>query len=204
MLVAILIGVFVLLLIVSVACRSAASSPNPNRASDLQAFRERQRQQQNEQRAARVQGYIDQQQQQQQNNTTPSSVEDTSRQQQVMKHLYHRTLEHGESVRSITMILAAANDSYNDSSENKGNIFSRSWKSAQNSVRTFRTSGECSICLQEYQSKETVCWAKNDDCDHLFHQDCIVTWLKDHDDCPLCRTHLLKYDNDEDSVMNGD
>jgi len=138
--------------------------------------------------------------------TQPSApVEETttteSRKELVMKHLYHRTLEHGESVRNLSMILAAANDRYDDTSKNN-NVVSRSWRSAETSVNKFvGQKPECSICLDHYEAKETVCWAKNDDCDHIFHKDCIVQWLcSDHDDCPLCRTNLLEYNGDDEEV----
>jgi len=36
------------------------------------------------------------------------------------------------------------------------------------------------------------CWSKEDDCDHIFHEDCIVAWLNDNDDCPLCRAKLVR------------
>lgn len=45
----------------------------------------------------------------------------------------------------------------------------------------------CSICLEAYKSGDEVCLSHNDDCDHVFHKDCIVSWLIQHDDCPNCR-----------------
>ncbi|CAJ1939522.1 unnamed protein product [Cylindrotheca closterium] len=50
---------------------------------------------------------------------------------------------------------------------------------------------ECSICLQMYEPGQTICLAKNTKCKHVFHQDCIEEWLKDHSDCPLCRVRLV-------------
>ena len=35
------------------------------------------------------------------------------------------------------------------------------------------------------------CWSKEDDCDHIFHDECIMAWLNDNDDCPLCRAKLI-------------
>ena len=128
----------------------------------------------------------------------PTAPEEAQvRRQEVMKHLYHRTLEHGESVRTLSMVLKAANDRYQDTSTNDGGVLSRSWRSATSSVSKFVSPPECSICLDTYKAKETVCWAKNDDCDHIFHEGCIVAWLADHDECPLCRTNLLEYNHDE-------
>lgn len=175
---------------------------NEHRVSSIQEY-----QQQLNEQGARIQEYINQRQQQNAAAAAPTPsapVEQDSpetRKQEVMKHLYHRTLEHGESVRNLSMLLAAANDHYADSSTNaKENVITRSWRSAKASVNKFVGAGknECSICLDPYVANETVCWAKNDDCDHIFHQDCIVQWLVDHDDCPLCRTNLLVYDDDDD------
>lgn len=85
-------------------------------------------------------------------------------------------------------------------------MIAKTWRSTEASVKNFvGAKPECSICLDYYKAKETVCWAKNDDCDHIFHQDCIVQWLVDHDDCPLCRSNLLEYEgmNDEEEARES-
>jgi hypothetical protein len=50
---------------------------------------------------------------------------------------------------------------------------------------------ECTICLERYQAGETIATAKTDACIHIFHQECIMEWLKKHDKCPLCRTNIV-------------
>mmetsp|Transcript_25818 Transcript_25818/g.47481 ORF Transcript_25818/g.47481 Transcript_25818/m.47481 type:complete len:306 (-) Transcript_25818:156-1073(-) len=72
---------------------------------------------------------------------------------------------------------------------------------------------ECSVCLNQYSPNETIAWAKdggdpptlssasvsiNNDmgCDHIFHKECIVAWLQDHDECPLCRRKVVHMDAD--------
>lgn len=42
----------------------------------------------------------------------------------------------------------------------------------------------CSVCLVEFIVSEPV---RNLACKHLFHGQCIITWLEQHDNCPLCR-----------------
>ncbi|TYI90024.1 hypothetical protein E1A91_D03G094500v1, partial [Gossypium mustelinum] len=43
----------------------------------------------------------------------------------------------------------------------------------------------CSICLSEYQAKETI--RTIPDCNHYFHANCIDEWFKLNAACPVCR-----------------
>ncbi|GLT78101.1 hypothetical protein SLA2020_496470 [Shorea laevis] len=43
----------------------------------------------------------------------------------------------------------------------------------------------CSICLSEYQAKETL--RTLPDCQHYFHANCLDGWLRLNGTCPLCR-----------------
>ncbi|XP_050223454.1 RING-H2 finger protein ATL63-like [Mercurialis annua] len=47
---------------------------------------------------------------------------------------------------------------------------------------------ECCICFEEFEihGKEI----KSLPCTHMFHEDCIVEWLKKSHLCPLCRFHM--------------
>ncbi|KAI3862483.1 hypothetical protein MKX03_011571 [Papaver bracteatum] len=47
----------------------------------------------------------------------------------------------------------------------------------------------CSICLQEYQPKETL--KSLSACDHFFHAECIDVWLRINSTCPVCRNSPL-------------
>ncbi|EEF38681.1 RING-H2 finger protein ATL57 [Ricinus communis] len=44
---------------------------------------------------------------------------------------------------------------------------------------------ECAVCLGEFEEKETV--KSIPYCKHMFHLECIETWLKLHVTCPVCR-----------------
>ncbi|XP_054792881.1 probable E3 ubiquitin-protein ligase RHC2A [Prosopis cineraria] len=45
----------------------------------------------------------------------------------------------------------------------------------------------CSICLENFEDDED---ASAMPCNHIYHRDCIVTWLKTNHTCPLCRFQM--------------
>ena len=49
----------------------------------------------------------------------------------------------------------------------------------------------CSICMEPFKFDDDVVKSKNVDCNHVFHMDCIFTWLMKHDECPMCRREYL-------------
>mmetsp|Transcript_7185 Transcript_7185/g.14429 ORF Transcript_7185/g.14429 Transcript_7185/m.14429 type:complete len:283 (+) Transcript_7185:65-913(+) len=75
---------------------------------------------------------------------------------------------------------------------------------------------ECSICLDHFSPNDTIAWAKDGGdntgnigyystynntsnnpsqaCDHIFHEDCLIAWLQQHDECPLCRRRVVHDD----------
>jgi len=70
----------------------------------------------------------------------------------------------------------------------------------------------CSICLDGYKVGDTVARLKrtpeqearekrcetiqeeehHDECNHWFHEDCIMEWLENKDECPLCRKNMVQ------------
>ncbi|XP_058485435.1 E3 ubiquitin-protein ligase RNF126-like isoform X1 [Solea solea] len=46
---------------------------------------------------------------------------------------------------------------------------------------------DCPVCKEDYKVEENV---RQLPCSHLFHNDCIVPWLEQHDSCPVCRKSL--------------
>eukprot|EP00118_Oscarella_pearsei_P004667 m.20328 g.20328 ORF g.20328 m.20328 type:complete len:297 (+) comp27996_c0_seq2:156-1046(+) len=48
--------------------------------------------------------------------------------------------------------------------------------------------GDCVVCQDKFQLHENVCELPV--CNHLFHSDCILPWLKLHNTCPVCRVPL--------------
>ncbi|KAL4614815.1 hypothetical protein ACB092_07G079700 [Castanea dentata] len=51
------------------------------------------------------------------------------------------------------------------------------------------TTSCCSICLADY--KDTDVLRDLPDCGHLFHLECVDSWLKLHATCPVCRNSSL-------------
>ncbi len=45
----------------------------------------------------------------------------------------------------------------------------------------------CSICQDEFKPKE---FKRELNCKHIFHKKCIDKWLKEHLNCPFCRTNI--------------
>lgn len=51
-----------------------------------------------------------------------------------------------------------------------------------------RSIHECAVCLNEFQEGERIRLLPN--CLHVFHIDCIDTWLQTNANCPLCRSDI--------------
>jgi len=58
---------------------------------------------------------------------------------------------------------------------------------------------DCNICLEKVGSNGNKSCELP--CGHAFDKSCLSTWLKDHDNCPCCRTKLdtdrVQSDNEE-------
>ncbi|CAM8890997.1 unnamed protein product [Rhodiola kirilowii] len=44
---------------------------------------------------------------------------------------------------------------------------------------------KCAICLEEFEPREDVSVTP---CSHMFHEECIVPWVKSNGQCPVCRS----------------
>lgn len=54
-----------------------------------------------------------------------------------------------------------------------------------------RGNDACFICLESFEVKDEVSWSENEECEHVFHHQCILRWLRKHDECPCCRRNYL-------------
>eukprot|EP00568_Trieres_chinensis_P018424 CAMPEP_0183329084 /NCGR_PEP_ID=MMETSP0160_2-20130417/84612_1 /TAXON_ID=2839 ORGANISM="Odontella Sinensis, Strain Grunow 1884" /NCGR_SAMPLE_ID=MMETSP0160_2 /ASSEMBLY_ACC=CAM_ASM_000250 /LENGTH=153 /DNA_ID=CAMNT_0025497263 /DNA_START=160 /DNA_END=621 /DNA_ORIENTATION=- len=123
-------------------------------------------------------------------------------------------VEAGASVDSLPSILFSSEQEGGNGSSNgadSGGILAQSWDTIRSTVRSVgsirssqATKAVCSICLDPYEPGETVCWSLAEECNHIFHEDCIVEWLIKHDNCPMCRSNMLEslHDVEEGGEMD--
>lgn len=57
----------------------------------------------------------------------------------------------------------------------------------------------CAICLEDFEAKEEVMLTP---CNHMFHEDCIVTWLTSKGQCPVCRFVIFEGVKEKSSPFN--
>uniref|UniRef100_A0A0N5ARC0 RING-type domain-containing protein n=1 Tax=Syphacia muris TaxID=451379 RepID=A0A0N5ARC0_9BILA len=57
-------------------------------------------------------------------------------------------------------------------------------------VRDLKDLGQCSICLAPFSENDKSARLIRMPCQHLFHQPCIIPWLKLTNTCPYCRKEI--------------
>ena len=58
---------------------------------------------------------------------------------------------------------------------------------------------ECSVCKDQFEILQKI---KKIPCNHHFHEDCIMPWLKERNSCPVCRFELPTDDEDYEKLKN--
>ena len=61
------------------------------------------------------------------------------------------------------------------------------------------THHHCGICLEDNQKQYLI---NLPGCSHQFHQDCISTWLLEHNTCPLCRKEQYEINKSKYSTFH--
>lgn len=135
--------------------------------------------------------------------TAPDTTDEAAHQERdelIMSSLYSLRVDHPENGGLVENAISKAPQgerpgaTNNNNTTTEGNIIVRSYRAAtSSSPRSTSTNGkrECCICLDVYKPGEIISWPKSDQCNHIFHQECAVEWLRTHDGCPLCRTKIV-------------
>ena len=50
-------------------------------------------------------------------------------------------------------------------------------KTMRNSTRHRILKSPCVICLSEYTEGDGICWSPNSDCQHVYHNNCLLSWF---------------------------
>jgi len=82
------------------------------------------------------------------------------------------------------------NTKYRQSTKDITNSLKSLFGSSPSSKELYTTKS-CFICLEPYKVGDNIFWSKNEKCCHVYHETCMLRWLMDHDDCPLCRNNYL-------------
>lgn len=57
----------------------------------------------------------------------------------------------------------------------------------------------CAVCLNEFEDDETLRMIPK--CSHVYHPNCIDSWLASHITCPLCRANLIPRPDDTTTTL---
>ena len=55
----------------------------------------------------------------------------------------------------------------------------------------------CAVCLGCYEQGESVVWSSNRECQHAFHEECVIEWffkMQNGTPCPCCRQEFTDLD----------
>ena len=134
-------------------------------------------------------------------NDTSSPLTEQEREERRADILMNVVTQVKKSQSSPTEIWKDNNSSFNTNEEDRinaeGTTFPSSTRSFPNLFQQKKSSNSdynddvCAICLEGYKENDEICSSKIEICPHKFHLDCMVGWLMDHDECPVCRVPYL-------------
>lgn len=59
----------------------------------------------------------------------------------------------------------------------------------------------CAVCLDDFEAGEMVTLTP---CNHMFHGDCIVPWVKSNGQCPVCRFVISDRSKEREGMGTSD
>lgn len=63
--------------------------------------------------------------------------------------------------------------------------------------------GTCGMCLCTFQPQDLVIQIPCNE-RHVFHENCISTWLQKSQECPICQTNVVEaFKKEEERIMSG-
>lgn len=81
-------------------------------------------------------------------------------------------------------------------------------KEMENKEKKNEEGKSCAVCLEDFVPKQEVMVTP---CKHMFHEDCIMPWLKSQGQCPICRFVICEKERENQnqnqiqmSLMNDD
>ena len=86
----------------------------------------------------------------------------------------------------------------------EGNIDSSTTISVDQFALDFSEDKTCAICIDTFEIGDEVSWSRYHKCNHVFHYECIIPWLKRHDECPYCRCNYIMPDLNDTTVLADD
>ena len=132
-------------------------------------------------------------------NNNPAT-EETERTNLIEGCLCVTRVSNEEEARNLVAALKESETQEDERNNSSQNVLSRAWMTTLDTVDHARNAAlnpECSICLDCYSENEELAWPKTSKCNHIFHAECIKMWLKDHNECPLCRENILCFDEEK-------
>ena len=79
-------------------------------------------------------------------------------------------------------------NSYNDADANDNEVMDELVETEIENVNKLALDKKkCVICLEDFKNGDKAIFLP---CIHLFHKDCIMSWLDSHNNCPICKFKL--------------
>ena len=102
---------------------------------------------------------------------------------------YNRNLEN-----IINQILMNDNNKYGNPPASQSSVDKLDhFKITEQKLKDFGFENSCPVCKDEFVVNEECLLMP---CEHHFHKDCLIPWLKERNSCPICRYELPTDDED--------